>query len=66
MLGNNAIKNMIREGKGHQINSIIQTNTSNGMRLMDDSLRELYRQGKITKESALEHSIDLNYLKTII
>lgn len=66
MLGNTAVRNLIREGKGHQINSFIQTNASSGMRLMDDALCELFRRGQITRETALEHCTDLTYMRTLI
>ncbi len=46
-----AIANCIREGKTFMIPGLIQTGKSQGMRLMDDSLQELYKQGLI---SALE------------
>jgi twitching motility protein PilT len=49
----NAIQNMIREAKTHQINSVINSSSSLGMCSMDGSLIELYRNGKITKEDAL-------------
>lgn len=66
MLVNSAIRNLIREGKAHQINNIIQSSGKQGMRLMDDSLCELYKQGKITLERTLEYSIDLDYIKTLL
>ena len=48
-----AIQNMIREGKLHQLDSAMQAGASEGMRTMDISLAELYREGRITKETAL-------------
>lgn len=53
MLANAAIKNMIREGKTYQIQSMIQTNGKLGMITMDDALYNLYRMGRITGEQAL-------------
>lgn len=53
-----AIKNLIREGKTHQINSIIQTNKKLGMQLMDDALFDLFLKGMITSEQALEFAQD--------
>lgn len=41
MLGTPAIGNMIREGKTHQINSIIETGTRFGMKTLDSSIDEL-------------------------
>ena len=60
MFVNNAIKNMIREMKVHQIYSTIQASGKKGMITMDMSLVNLYKNGKITKEVLLEkaHKID--------
>ena len=48
-----AIQNMIREGKLHQLDSAMQAGAAEGMCTMDGNLVELYRAGKITKETAL-------------
>lgn len=48
-----AIQNMIREGKLHQLDSAMQAASSEGMCTMDGSLLELYKQGIISKETAL-------------
>ena len=45
-----AIRNLIREGKTHQIYSAIQTSGSTGMQTMDAHLAQLIRQGKITRQ----------------
>jgi len=49
---NSAIRNLIREGKTHQIFSIIQTGGRLGMQTMDASLRDLVLQGKVSLEEA--------------
>jgi twitching motility protein PilT len=54
MFVNTAIKNMIREMKGHQIYSSMQTGGKEGMIMMDMSLARLYKQGKISKELAYD------------
>lgn len=51
---NNASRNLIREGKTHQINSIIQTGGKLGMHLMDQKLKEFVQRGDIDLEHALE------------
>lgn len=56
MIANAAISNLIREGKTHQIYSHIQTSASSGMVTMDASLVKLYRQGKISLETARMYS----------
>ncbi len=49
---------MIRDAKISQISSFIQTGTSTGMQTMDQSLRQLIADGKITKEAAYEKAMD--------
>jgi twitching motility protein PilT len=50
-----AIRNLIREGKVHQMYSVMQGGAKYGMRTMDHSLAELVRQGDISLDTALEH-----------
>ena len=54
MIGTDAVSTMIREGKGHQLNSVIQTGMRQGMVLLDDYLLNLVRGGIITQNAALE------------
>ncbi len=58
MLGTPAIRNVIREGKTHQIMSIIEGNTAQQMVTMDWALVYLYRKGQIAKDTALHYSVD--------
>jgi twitching motility protein PilT len=51
-----AIRNLIREEKLHQIYGMIQAGTRFGMQTMNQSLADLVRAGKITKEEALVRS----------
>ncbi|MCR4434239.1 MAG: type IV pilus twitching motility protein PilT [Clostridiales bacterium] len=53
-----AIRNLIREGKTHQINSLIQTGGKYGMQTMDGSLANLYKRGVISHEDALTYAAD--------
>lgn len=55
---NSAIRALIREGKSHQIPSIIQTSKKSGMITMDDSIFDLYTAGKITKDEAITFAQD--------
>ena len=57
MLGTSAIKTSIREGKTHQIESILQTSQEVGMNTIEKSLVTLIRQGKITLEVAQSYSL---------
>lgn len=58
-----AIRNMIRENKVYQIEGIIASSTQQQMRSMDQSLFDLYRQRKITRETALKYSTNAEMLK---
>jgi twitching motility protein PilT len=54
MLGTDAVLNLIRENKCHQLNSTIQTGTKQGMVLLDSYLAQLVRSGTIKMQDALE------------
>ena len=53
-----AISNMIREDKLHQLESAMQAGSADGMCTMDGSLLKLYREGRITKDTALVASVN--------
>lgn len=53
MKTNTAIQNMIREDKLHQLDSAMQAGAAEGMCTMDGSLLSLYREGRITRDTAL-------------
>lgn len=61
---NHAVKNLIREGKGHQLLSVMQTNRSVGMMTMDEAILQLYFMNKISREEAIEFSIDSKTMLT--
>lgn len=52
----NAIRSLIRDNKGHQIDNAIAAGAREGMITMDQSILALYREGRITKETALEYA----------
>ena len=58
-----AIRNLIREEKTHQIDSVIASSAGAGMRTMDQSLHRLVKEGTISKEVALQHAIHQEALK---
>jgi twitching motility protein PilT len=58
MIGTNAVRNLIREGKIHQLPSTLQTGQSVGMKTMESSLLELLENNLITEETALEKGLD--------
>jgi twitching motility protein PilT len=53
MVMNSAIENHIRKNETFKITSVIQTNRSRGMILLDEHLLRLYREGRITREEAI-------------
>jgi len=53
LLANYAIRNLIRERKIHQIATVIETSSQNGMQTMDHALGDLVRKGIIDAEEAL-------------
>lgn len=55
---NSAVRNLIREGKSHQLITYMQTYRKQGMITMDDAILELYRNQKITREAALQFAQD--------
>ena len=66
MTATNAVRNLIRESKMHQLESIMHSGMAQGMKTMDNSLMELMRQGKITKDTALMHSFNYEAIKRVI
>ena len=58
MVDSPAIRNMIREGKDHQIYSSMQTAQKEGMQTMDQALIKLLREQKINREAVLENCVE--------
>jgi twitching motility protein PilT len=54
-----AVRNVIREGKTHQLEAIIQTGSEFGLQSMDRTLANLVHGGTITYEEARNHAVDL-------
>jgi twitching motility protein PilT len=58
LLNNNAVANLIREKRTHEIDVVIETGTESGMIDLNRSLMELVRAGEITIESAYQYSLN--------
>ncbi len=58
----NAIRTMIRDAKTHQLDMAIASSADKGMVSMDSSLLDLYKAGKITRETALNYSINVELM----
>lgn len=62
---NQAVRSLIREGKTHQLYSVIQTGQKEGMRTMNQALYELCREGIISQEEALSRTTELQDLERL-
>jgi twitching motility protein PilT len=66
LINNNAIANLIREGKSHQINLVIETSRDQGMISLNHSLADLVKEGIISLEEAESYSPDKEELKILL
>jgi twitching motility protein PilT len=63
LIATGAVRNLVRDGKTNQIQTIIQTNSKLGMRSMDLSLSEAVRRGIISREQAFSYAVDREILQ---
>ncbi|MFW5980035.1 MAG: type IV pilus twitching motility protein PilT [Halanaerobiales bacterium] len=63
LIGTQAVKNIIREGKSHQLKSVMQTGSKYGMIVMNNYLIKLYQKGLIDRETALRRADNPEYVK---
>jgi len=54
-MGTHAVRNLIRKGEDHQLYTAISTGRAEAMMTMEQSLAEMARAGRITRETALAH-----------
>ena len=66
MVATPAIRNIIREGKTHQLDAAIQTGAEYGMQSMDRQLVNLIHSGKITYEEAKNFAVDVSELDRLM
>lgn len=60
LVANSAVRNIIREGKSHQLDAVIQTGADLGMQSMDKTLVAMVQGGNITYDEARNYAVDLN------
>ena len=60
---NAAVRNLIREGKTHQIYSVVETGGDQGMQTMDRALASLCRRGLVSHEEAMLRAVDADNYK---
>lgn len=58
LINNNAVATLIRDSRTHEIDTVIQTSSQEGMIDMDRSLAELVRRGEVTVETAYRYATD--------
>ena len=58
MLANSAVRNLIREGKTHQLLNVIGSNQKTGMCTMDEALTRLYNEKLVEREEFLYHCVN--------
>jgi twitching motility protein PilT len=66
LIASPAVRNLIREGKTHQIPSMIQTGKKYGMILLDDSIMDLYKKGMISAEEGYAKANEKNRFRPLL
>lgn len=66
MFKNNAVENLIRENKIHQLNSVIETGLKEGMISLDRALADLIRRGLISVNDAFIYAENRDYLQMLM
>jgi len=60
---NSAIRSLIRDNKNHQIDNVIASSGAEGMITMDQYILKLWKEGKITEETALDYAMNPEQMK---
>ena len=66
LINNKAVANLIREKRTHEINTVIETGSPEGMIDMNRSLAELVARGEVSQEVAYQYSLNPNVLDKLI
>lgn len=66
LVGTPAVRNIIREGKTHQLDAVIQTGAEFGMQSMDKQLVNLIHQGTVTYDEARNVAVDIDELDRLM
>jgi twitching motility protein PilT len=61
-----AVRNIVREGKTHQLEAVIQTGADHGMQSMDKTLVQLIHEGTITYDEARNFAVDIEELDRLM
>jgi twitching motility protein PilT len=63
---NNAVSNLIREKRTHELNTVIETGTDQGMVDMNRCIADLVRRGEISIENAYQHTLNPKSLEKLL
>ncbi len=66
MLGNAAVRNLIRDGRNYELPNVIQLNNKDGMQTLDQSLSDLVRNGVVSREEAISKSSNPERLQKML
>lgn len=66
LIANPAVRNIIREGKSHQLDAVIQTGADSGMQTMDRTLVSLVQSGTVTYDDARSFAVDLTEFERLM
>lgn len=66
LIANPAVRNIIREGKSHQLDAVIQTGADSGMQTMDRTLVSLVQNGTVTFDDARSFAVDLSEFERLM
>lgn len=66
MMSNNAVKNVVREGRTYELANIIHTSSSEGMISLDKFLADLVRKGLVKLEDAMAYANNLELFKSLV
>lgn len=66
LIANSAVRNIIREGKSHQLDAVIQTGAELGMQTMDRTLAGLVQAGTVTYDEARNYAVDVGEFDRVV
>ena len=66
LINNNAVANLIREKRTHELTSVVETSSEAGMIDLNRSLADLVRKGEVTAENAFKYSANPKTLERMI
>ncbi len=66
LIANPAVRNIIREGKSHQLDAVIQTGADHGMQSMDKTLVQMIHAGTISYDEARNVAVDIEELDRLM